>query len=378
MNLEVPSREELRLLVERNLKKQGFIISEGSLIAPRNHGKDDIRKRHSLAVRHKIDQGEKSLRRYETKLLDYIANGNEIRPDGIRPRIVEVMPDSEEELLFRYASLHWSIPLSSGYGRRLRFVVMDESNGNLIGVIGLGDPVFGLRARDEWTGWNHEQRRERLRYVMDAFVLGAVPPYSMLLCGKLIALLATSNEVRRAFKRKYGKRQSVIAEREHDGRLAMITTTSALGRSSIYNRLRFHKDYVYQSVGVTSAWGEIYFSNGLYGPLTAYAEANLQPTAKQSAWGNGFRNRREVVRKCLQDIGLPESVLQHRIEREVFVVPLAKNTQAFLRGDNQRLLSFDRSSDSLFAWFRERWLLPRSVRDDRFRQWEREKWRLWE
>jgi hypothetical protein len=39
---------------------------------------------------------------------------------------------------------------------------------------------------------------------MDAFVLGAVPPYSMLLGSKLVALLATTEEVARAFKRKSG------------------------------------------------------------------------------------------------------------------------------------------------------------------------------
>ena len=40
----------------------------------------------------------------------------------------------------------------------------------------------------------------RLRNVMDAFVLGAVPPYRELLCGKLVAMLAASDEVRDAFR----------------------------------------------------------------------------------------------------------------------------------------------------------------------------------
>jgi hypothetical protein len=256
-------------------------------------------------------------------------------------------------------------------------LVIDEHNGKLMGIVGLGDPVFGLRPRDEWVGWDFEARRANLRYVMDAYVLGAVPPYSMLLGGKLVALLAASNEVRAAFRRKYAHQTSVISGRSFDGRLALITTTSALGRSSLYNRLRFRDKLVYNSVGYTSAWGEIYFSDGLYAPLRAYAAANVKPTAKQDAWGCGFRNRREVVRKCLQEIGLSGDLLLHRIEREVYVVPLARNAQPFLRGEHSRLLAFDRSAEELSSWFLERWLLPRAARDRRYQLFEPNEYQLW-
>ncbi len=62
---------------------------------------------------------------------------------------------------------------------------------------------------------------------MDTFVLGAVPPYSFLLGGKLVAMLAASNEVRAAFGRKYSGAKSVISGEEFDGRLAMLTTMKA-------------------------------------------------------------------------------------------------------------------------------------------------------
>jgi hypothetical protein len=53
-----------------------------------------------------------------------------------------------------------------------------------------------------------------------------------------VAMLCASDEVRQAFQRKYGKGESLITGTTADGRLALIATTSALGRSSIYNRLR--------------------------------------------------------------------------------------------------------------------------------------------
>jgi hypothetical protein len=368
---------ELEDQIIRSLRAQGFRVDNGAIRPPEELSKEKIRELHATAVAHRIERARDGLYRKEAELLRHIASGNEIVPSRIYPRLVEVLPDSEEELLFRYAGLHWSIPISSGYGRRLRFLVIDEYNGKLIGLIGLGDPVFSLGPRDGWIGWTHSQRRQRLRNVMDAFVLGAVPPYSFLLCGKLVAMLAATDTVRNAFKRKYGGVRSVIKRKVHDGRLAMITTTSALGRSSVYNRLRLGERLLYQSVGFTKGSGEFHFSNGLYGSVSAFADKHCEATAKQRQWGTGFRNRREVIRKCLAALGLPADWAYHGIEREVFVVPLARNTPEFLRGEHSRLIWYHQSQSDIFEFFRDRWMLPRFSWDNRFRSWSKEDWAIW-
>ncbi len=238
--------------------------------------------------------------------------------------------------------------MSAGYGRRLRFMIYDESNGKLIGIFGLSDPIFGLKPRDRWIGWNHDARKKRLQCVMDLFVLGAVPPYSHLLCGKLVALLATSQGVQEAFRRRYGGRRSYISRRLLDGRLALLTTTSALGRSSLYNRLRYGEHRVFQKVGATCGSGDFHFSNGFYADLRRFAIKHCDATAKHPMWGDGFRNRRELVRKTLPLLGLSRKLLCHGVEREIFMASLAANTPAFLRGDHDRLRSHSRTVDDLF------------------------------
>ena len=373
---EVP-RAKLRDLIVRSLTEQGFRVKNGSISPPKHLTKDRIRRLHESAVRHRIAQARDGLFRKEARLLQYIASGHEVDPMKIRPRLREVMPGSEEELLFRYAGLHWTIPVSSGYGRRLRFLVIDENIQKLIGLIGLGDPVFNLGPRDEWIGWSMADRKNYLTHVLDAFVLGAVPPYSLLLCGKLVAMLATSNIVVDAFKKKYGGGNSVIGGRVHNGRLALLTTTSALGRSSVYNRLRLHDRLLYHSVGFTKGSGEFHFSNGVYSALTNFAANHCHPTAKQAAWGKGFRNRREVLKKCLPVLGLSSEWLYHGVSREVFVVPLARNSKEFLRGDHKRLSPHRHSAEQLFSYFRDRWLLPRAAWDERYRAWSKEDWRIW-
>ena len=256
-------------------------------------------------------------------------------------------------------------------------MIEDASNGKLIGLFGLCDPVFSVAARDVWIGWDFKSRKTRLRNVMEAFILGSVPPYSMLLGGKLVAMLCGSDEVRRAFRRKYGKRESLINNAAADARLAMIATTSALGRSSIYNRLRYRDRLLMTSVGYTNGWGEFQFSNGAYSQLRDYAEKYCDKTAKHEAWGTGFRNRREVVRRVLANIGLSGKLMNHGIRRELFLMPLAKNSREFLRGAQQRLLWFRQPADDLAAYFRDRWLIPRAERNREFAEYSNEAFRLW-
>jgi hypothetical protein len=369
---------ELRHLIVTSLKQQGFRVDRCRIYPPENPSKENLRQLHAMAVRSRLERAKKGLQRYESKLISRFASGKEVQPEKIQPRLVEVKRHSEDELLFRYACLHWSIPVSSGYGRRLRFLVIDECNNKLMGLFGLGDPVFSLAPRDRWVGWDKEDRRARLHHVLDAFVLGSVPPYSSLLCGKLTALLVASDEVREAFQRKYGGRPSVITERCLDGSLAMITTTSALGRSSLYNRLSFQNRLLYHRVGFTQGTGDFHFNNGIYRHLWSYAAQHCQPSAKQAKWGKGFRNRRETVRKCLKNIGLSTGYMTNQIQREIFVVPLASNSQQFLRGEDSSLKFFEQSVGTLFQWFRERWLLGRSQRDRRFLEFNPTTLTLWE
>ena len=375
--LLIVNKLELKKLIEESLRKQGFRFRNGLIQPPRNPTKDRLRQLHSVAVAHKIETAKNGLSRHEDRLIEFFASGNEVDPARISPRLVEVKADTTDELLFRYASLHWSIPVSSGYGRRLRFLVKDDHNGKVIGIIGLGDPVFALGARDRWIGWNRKTAMANLRFVMDAFALGAVPPYSNLLCGKLVAMLAVSKEITKAFKRKYGKRESLIGKKNSDARLALITTTSALGRSSIYNRLRYDNLHLYQPVGFTLGSGEFHFSNGLYGAISAYAQRYCVPTAKREEWGSGFRNRREVIRKTLLKIGLNDDWMYHGVQREVFVIPLASNSREFLKGEHSRLRSFNLETEELADFFKNRWLLPRSETDQTYRQWNSQTWRLW-
>ena len=346
--------------------------------------KDAIRKLHEHAVRERREASHKSLSHKEPALLQNLIKPSAVTVGNIRPQL-RLVDDrrSHSAQLWRWASLHWSIPVSAGYGRRLRFLVTDANhNDALIGVIGLGDPVFALSARDSWIQWNKANRCSRLACVMDAFVLGAAPPYDILLGTKLIALLAISREVQAIFRERYGNRITLIGQRNPSADLALVTTISALGRSSVYNRLKSPAgELAYVPVGWTAGSGDFHLSGDLYSRLAAFAYSiNADgKTERHESWtGNSFRNRREVVIKALDALGLPGRKLRiHGIRRQIFAAPLGANTQEFLRGDAERLVSKAVSAAEISAHWRHRWAVPRSKRID-FNNSSLSDWQLWD
>jgi hypothetical protein len=134
---------------------------------------------------------------------------------------------------------------------------------------------------------------------------------------------------------------------------------------------------MYVPVGFTRGSGEFQFLNGLYDEMAEFAAVRLTPTAKNALWGSGFRNRREVVRKCLHASGLSQDLLYHGIERQVFIVPGASNSVEFLRGEATSLNHHKWDCREIVDWFRERWLLKRAARCPDYKQFDRDSYRLW-
>ena len=148
-------------------------------------------------------------------------------------------------------------------------------------------PVFNLRVRDEYVGWSGTDRRKRLSCAMDAYVLGALPPYNMILGGKLIACLLNLTEASEHFRKKYSNKRTIIAERKERRQLALITTSSSLERSSVYNRLRIDGDEYLQSIGSTSGFGHFHIPDGIFTRMRDYLVRRGHKYANGNAYGQG-------------------------------------------------------------------------------------------
>jgi len=306
-------------------------------------------------------------------LKNHFADGNDVDASNVRPRLELVDSGTWQSRLFRLASLTWSVPVSQGYGRRMRFLVWDESNGKLVGLIALGDPVFNLRVRDEIIGWDAEDRKERLVNMMDTYVLGALPPYNQLLAGKLVACLVRTREIKDAFASKYATTTGIISKRKKRPSLALVTTTSELGRSSLYNRLQLDGTRYFRPIGFTVGWGHFHVPDKLFNLMRDYLRAQKDAYASNHYFGEGPNWRMRAIRKAMTNLGLHPELLRHGVGREVFVCELARNATGILSGrvkrpDYRGLLTVDEVSELA----KTRWLIHRAARCPEFRSWRKE------
>lgn len=349
------------------LKKQGFGYDKNKLIL-KNNSKQSLRNLNRIAVRHLLENNNQFIQKYDKLFIsEYIADGREINPKEISPKLIYLdSKDTEETNLFRWVKLHWSIPISAGYGRRLRYLVMDEYTGKLMGIIGLADPVYALKDRDNLIGWNSETKAKRLRHLMDGFVIGAVPPYNLVLGGKLVASLLASDKISTDFYKKYKNTKSLISGKKFNGKLIAITTSSAFGKSAMYDRISIPNGPKFLHVGWTKGYGEFQFSNGEYQNLLNITK-KLGYSGKNKRWGSGPRNRRVVIREALKRLGMSEKLLYHGIKRELFLVPLAKNWRELLIGNNKNIKKINNDVDYISSYMLNRWIIPRSKRDDSYK-----------
>jgi hypothetical protein len=361
---------QIKRSFRRHLKTLGFKKDSAGLLMPVDCSKDGFRLLHQPQRIKRLAKERAFVKEKWNNLKSYFASGRDIDPAAIAPNLELIEAGTEQSDLFRLACLLWSVPVSAGYGRRMRFLVWDKSNNKLIGLLALGDPVFNLRVRDEWIGWNSQDRKERLVNVMDAYVLGAVPPYNMMLGAKLIASLAVTREVKDIFHHKYSATRGIISGQKKRAELCLVTTTSALGRSSVYNRLRLPGRTIFSSIGFTSGWGHFHIPDRLFSQMRAYLKSADDDYADNHQYGDGPNWRLRTARRTLQLVGMNPDLLRHGISREIFVAPVAENARDFLRGATQnadfsQTLTIEQTSDLAL----KRWIIPRAERLPDFQSW---------
>ena len=370
IRVPAPREASLKRKIRHHLHILGFHKSDQGALEISSNDKDLIRAMHSSQRRDRLAASARFLSEKTPALLRHFASGREVEPKAIEPVLRRVIAGTWQADLFRLASLTWSIPVSNGFGRRIRYLVWDGHNDKLIGLIAIGDPVFNLAVRDKLIGWDVHDRAARLVNMMDAYVLGALPPYNALLGGKMVACLVRSREIYDDFSRTYGATAGIISGKEKKARLLAVTTSSSMGRSSVYNRLKLDGRHYFESIGYTQGWGHFHIPDSLFHELRNYLRIIDHRYADHYRFGQGPNWRLRASRAALTALGLRDDLLRHGIRREVFFCNLANNAKKILRTgkgkpDDSSLLSVREVAELAM----ERWIVPRSQRRPNFRAW---------
>ena len=218
--------------------------------------------------------------------------------------------------------------------------------------------------------------------MMDIIVCGAVPPYGEMLGGKLVAMLMASPQVLRDYEQRYGSQPSEITSRlagrpiVRPADLVFLGTTSLYHvGSSQYERIKIPVpdggSIAYERIGYTEGYG----STVLSGETTAFRRELVVRSEGMrrvnNVFGEGVSPRLRMIRDGLATIGIPQDVvLRHSCPRIIYGVSLARNTIAYLRGENDtpeyyfQPRDYETGTSCIVDFWLDRWLRPRSQRPE--------------
>lgn len=321
--------------------------------------KDLLRKSHIEAkLNNDSISLQETLRAYK-KLKDHFKDPTDIQIEKIKPILVNVDGDSLMKSLYKIVRHTWSMPFNKGYGRRLRYVVYDDFHESVIGIIGLQSPPADLACRDHLFDFSNVNKLDMVNRTMDIFSLGSIPPYSAILGGKLVAGLAGSNTICKGYKEKYANHQTLIEQKVLSNDLVALTTTSAFGKSSIYNRLKFIDKLIAEPIGYTKGFGNLHLES-IYPRLIQLLKEHGLYTS--GGYGNGPKQRWQNMTRALHLLNLPNSYSRHGVHREVYLYRLRANLEEGMAGGKfgERIAI---SEKDYSEYWLDRWAKPRALRD---------------
>jgi len=359
--------EKVILLILRDLLRLGwevnFKTNRIAINPPQSYDKQVIKCSMEIKRQEAIAKKRAWIDKHIELARNNLADGDEVWQSEINP-IIEVCQTQSQFDIFRIFRYYWSSPYSEYVGRRLKLLIRDSAlpNKPIIGIAALGSSIVHMPDRDKWIGWDTPTRTTNLIYTMDAYVLGALPPYNHLLGGKLISYLIASNEVREIYQRKYKDAVTNIAKRTAND-IACIFTTSLYGKSSQYNRVRFNDKALYTHVGETKGYGTLHLTDETFEAMRDLLE--YKGISVSNRFGDGPIWKMRVIRATADILGFDaDFLLKHSFQRAIYVTPLAANYKEFLQGKSQKLDYFDYPLNSLAEYWHKRWLINRRNRPE--------------
>jgi len=231
--------------------------------------------------------------------------------------------------------------------------------------------------------------------IADLSVCGAVPPYSHLLAGKLVAMLAVGPEVTRLYSRRYGGVPSWIASGMAGRPLVRSADLLFIGTSSLYGVRPCQYDRIsipsgvlrggaggvrYRYLGASKGFGSVQFTAGTVESIDRFLRDRRGRGMTNRSFGEGASPRLRAIREGLELLGVPrpDEVLLHEQSRLQYGVSLVQDPTECLLGVRvkRRYLLPQRqgskSSSQIAEWWVQRWLLPRVRRPGRLVAVQRE------
>ncbi|CAB3287244.1 conserved protein of unknown function [Methanocaldococcus lauensis] len=358
--LEKQLREEIIF----TLTKQGFKITKNYEIVPNGFSKEDLKKVHYIRKLELLKKNKQFLEKNIDIIEKYAISGSELDVENIDIEL-RVVKTKKETILFRWWNLSWwSLPYERPIGRQIRYLLWDRYHNTVFGLVQLQSPVLHSSIRDEYLELKKEDKDYWLNQSMYAQRVGAIPPYNYLLGGKLVAMSLASKDIREIYENKYKDRVTFIRNRKLPARLLFITTTSAYGKGTIYERLKYNGKNLSIFIGYTKGSGTFHIPDELYEKLLKYLR--LLGINTKRGYGTGPSRKLRLISRAFYELGFKsnngKTFIYHNIKRGCYLFPHAKNLKEVIK-NNVEPEYYNYTFREFYEYWYKRWLIPRSERN---------------
>ena len=361
-------KEMLRRKIIQVLIEQGFKINPH--VRPSGYSKRTYRRVQQQARFEQNSLHKNFIKEYFDKAKTYCRDGKDITPDKIALELREVLQGSFEEILFKWWNfIWWSIPYQRTYGRTMRFLLWDVAHNTPFGLICLQSPVLKMSVRDNYLNIPKNELDLWINKSMNAQRVGALPPYNDLIGGKMVALALTANEIRETYKKKYKNYISIIKHRKLSADILFITTTSAFGRSSLYNRLKYKDELVAKCLGYTQGSGSFHIPEELYIEILEFLSDKGVDITR--CYGHGPSRKLKLLSLGFKYLELPKFEF-HGIKRAFYLFPLVKNLKDVIK-NKEKPQYLDKPFNKLVHYWKRRWAIPRAERMPEWKDFRKDK-----
>lgn len=347
----------LRSEVLHTLKSQGFLVNPHLALVTQE--KNAVRKLHEQKKKEQLQLHKKSLLKNFNDIRKHSVNGWDLEPKKIDLELIEVNPNSPESAFFFWWNfVWWSLPYAHPVGRQLRFILWDRYHDAPFGLILLQSPPLRSSTRDHFLGLDQKNVDYWINQSMYAQRIGALPPYNSLLGAKMVALSLTSNKIREIYEKKYENRETLLKKRILPNKLLFITTTSAFGKSSVYERISFKGTTVSNFLGFTAGSGTFHIPEALYKKLLQFLKRKGYNVKR--GYGTGPSRKLRLLNLAFRMLDL-KNFSFHTIKRGYYLFSNISNLLGVIN-KNEKPQWYDRPFDELFVFWKKRWCIPRSAR----------------
>ena len=217
---------------------------------------------------------------------------------------------------------------NANIGRRLNYIVIDETSGKYLGIITIGSDFLDMTARDVYIGWDRNTKTNRgmiNHTAIGAVIVPTQPLGYNYVGGKLLALLCLSDTIQKDWLDTYGDV------------LVGVTTTSLWGttkksRLSQYDNLKYWKKMGYTTGSISYENEQDTMDIMLAWLLEKFPRKYFEWYSAKTK--DGQRYKRDIRNRTRQFIysrlGIDKNLSRSSHERGIYFSPLYRNTTDFL------------------------------------------------